>query len=272
MKKSFRKIPTSIITRFKYTDGCPIVVGCSQVYRVGDILSGKLKHLGIELSNKGLTFSDSIIPLAKNGKYSGRNINGYEIVRKDLPKETHYNSVETPNWGDSYNGTHTVDLPYEKYPRDFYAPQLKRIKISSPNHGAGQYKYVIIFEVDQVLDPKNKNFKTNLLECINFLQENVESCGIQKSGASVNDYIKSINVAWEVLPPGTKEDAIARIFHDRKPTLEEKSLVEERYSFLMSINPKKLIYGMSGIQRYFGGLINDSLVVFENISYGNAIM
>ena len=39
----------------------------------------------------------------------------------------------------------------------------------------------------------------------------------------------------------------------------------------MSLKPAKLVYGLSGFERYFGGLIKDDLVVFENIEYGNAI-
>ena len=39
----------------------------------------------------------------------------------------------------------------------------------------------------------------------------------------------------------------------------------------MRINPKNIIKGTSGFQRYFGALFTKNLVVFENISYGNAI-
>ena len=31
------------------------------------------------------------------------------------------------------------------------------------------------------------------------------------------------------------------------------------------------MYGISGLQRYFGAIIEDDLVVFENTRYGNAI-
>jgi hypothetical protein len=39
----------------------------------------------------------------------------------------------------------------------------------------------------------------------------------------------------------------------------------------MKLNPQKLVVGFSGTQRYFGALIEEFLIVFENIEYGNAI-
>lgn len=241
------------------------------MYPADDLRQGRLTHLGIELTEIGLNTPVAVIPLAESGKYSSRNISGYEVVRKDLPLETHYNTIESPNWGDSYNGTHSVDLPYKKYPRDVYGPQFTAIKISSPNTGLEQSDFMVVFEVDRVLNKKDPMFEEGLLECLNLLQENVGSCGIELSGATFADYKKSMVVDWEMLPPGTREEAIQRLYRHRQPTPVEKATVEERYDFLMELNPEQLVYGMSGIQRYFGALINENLIVFENIAYGNAI-
>lgn len=268
-KKNIRSIPTPVRNRLSKLGKVPIVAGISRTFSEADLKGGKLEHLGIGLNEKGLQLPTSVVPLATSGKYSDRNVNGYEIVRRDLPKETHYNSVQAPDWN-GY-GTHTVDLPYEKYPRDFHGPKFLSIKVSSPNVDPNQSKYIIIFEVDQVLDPKDRSFEFDLLELLNLLQENVGACGVQKSGATLADYIKSTIVDWEVLPPGTKEEAIARLFRNRLPTPKERKIVEERYDFLMGLNPPELVYGMSGNSRYFGALISKDLVVFENIEYGNAI-
>ena len=270
-KKNFRKIPLLITNQLRRLGERYIVVGCSHKFTGDEISSGKLKHLGIEIVNEQLTFEKSIIPPETSGKFSDRNINGYVIVRKDLPKQTLYNTIESPNWGDSYYGTHTVNLPYQAYPRDFQAPGLSEIKVSTPPQTAGQNQYVIIFEVDQVLDTKSPSFKKDLLNAINILQENVGYCGVQKAGADTSDYLKSLTVSWEILPPGTKEEVVARIFGKRIPTPHEKATVEDRYTFLMNLKPKDLIIGLSGIQRYFGALLKDNLVIFENIEYGNAI-
>jgi len=271
MKKNIRKVPTTIQARLKSLRGQDIVAGCSRTYTAEVLHAGILKHLDVALTETGLELPAPKVPPAGSGKFSYRNVFGYEVVRKDLPKETHYNTVETPNYGDSYYGTHTVDLPYEKYPRDFYGPQMSTIKISSPETGPGKDRYTLVFEVERVLNSQRKGFEADLLEALNLLQENVGHCGVQKSGATFGDYVSTMSVSWEVLPPGTREEAVARIFRNRQPTSEEKGRVEERYDFLMSLTPQKLVYGMSGIQRYFGALLDENLVVFENIEYGNAI-
>ena len=271
-KSNLRVIPQSIRQRLKSLKGRPVIAACSRVYTAKELRDGTLAHLGITLAAGKLAYSPSILPPEKSGKYSYRNINGEEIVRKDLPKETHYNSIESPNWGDSYNGTHTVDLPYEKYPRDFISPSLTRLKVSArTSETEGEANCLVIFEVDRVLDQKDKGFNGDLLVSLNLLQENVGSCGIQPSDATIADYVQTLKVSWEVLPPGTREEALARLFRGRTPSVQEKAAVEERYDFLMSLKPAKLVYGLSGLERYFGGLIWDDLVVFENIQYGNAI-
>ena len=40
---------------------------------------------------------------------------------------------------------------------------------------------------------------------------------------------------------------------------------------MMKFGPQKLVFGMSGISRYFGALVRPNLVVFENMAYGNAV-
>lgn len=117
----------------------------------------------------------------------------------------------------------------------------------------------------------NKDFKDRLLENLNILQENVGACGIEPATMALSDYVKSLHVSWELLPPGTREDVIDRIFRGKQPTPQEKKVVGERYDFFMSLNPKQLVFGNSGFRRYFGALIEDNLVVFENVQYGNAI-
>ncbi len=270
-KSNLRIIPQSIRHRLKSLKGHRVIAACSRVYTAKELGDGKLNHLGISIVGGKLAYSLSVLPPEGSGKYSHRNINGEEIVRKDLSKETHYNAVDSPNWGDSYNGTHTVYLPYEKYPRDFIGPRLTRLKVLIPNSEAGLANYMIVFQVDRVLDQKDKGFDHDLLECLNLLQENVGACGLQPSDATVADYLQTLRVSWEVLPPGTREEALARLFHGKTPSVQDKAAVAERYDFLMRLGPTKLIYGTSGFERYFGGLIRDNLVVFENIQYGNAI-
>ena len=271
MKKNINKIPETIYKKLETITSNEIVVGCAIKFRKEDILSGKLSGLGIKLDQNGLQFPLSVIPSKDSGKYSNININGREIIRKDLPKEIHYNSIENPNYGDSYNGTHTVNLPYEKYPRDFQPPRELEILISCKDCKPNLPNYIIAFQVQEVLDKNAKDFENKLFEDLNFLQENIGTFGIEAANIPIIEYAKSLHVSWEILPPGTLDDTIQRIFHGKTPTTQEKNTAKERYEFFQSLKPKSLVFGQSGFRRYFGALLEDNLVVFENIEYGNAV-
>ncbi len=273
-KKNIRKIPKLVHVQLKRLNERYIVAACLKIVSSQQLLQGELKHLGIHLSNEELIVpEDPAVPPVTSGKYSRRNIDGYAVIRKDLPKETHYNSVECPNYGDWYNGSHRVDLPYRKYPRDFYGPEHICVKINTKEKGKNKKQYVLTFELDSVLDRKDPNFERDLLKCLNILQENIGMCGVQKANASFNDYLQTTKVDWIILPPGTREEVVDRIFAGYKSPVpeEKKKTAGERYDFFKKLRPKKLVYGMSGIQRYFGALLEKDLVVFENVEYGNAI-
>jgi hypothetical protein len=271
MKKNLRKIPSDILAKTKHLAGNLIVVGCAKKFLATDVQAGCLSHLGINIASTGLVVPPQILPPASQGKYSDRNINGEVIIRKDLPKETHYRSFEAPNWGDSYNGYHTVDVPYEAYPRDFNPPRESEIKIECLNSSLKLSEYLIAFKVEEVLDKTANDFEKQLLENLNLLQENVGACGVEQAGVSLNNYFSSLHVSWEILPPGNKANVLQRLFQGRTATIAQQDVAADRYDFFQKLKAKQLIIGTSGFRRYFGALIEDDLVVFENIEYGNAV-
>jgi hypothetical protein len=107
---------------------------------------------------------------------------------------------------------------------------------------------------------------------INLLQENVGAVDIAPSGATRADYLKTVFVDWEILPVGEREETIAKILSRYKsPSPEIRQKVQERYDLLAKLKPENFVNGTSGLRRYFGAKFSDSLVVFENLDYGNAI-
>jgi hypothetical protein len=94
---------------------------------------------------------------------------------------------------------------------------------------------------------------------------------VQRAGATGKEYLGTLSVAWEILPPGTIGEVLAKLYKGRQPTPKERKEVQDRYDFLMGLAPQKLVFGMSGVSRYFGGQVLPNLVVFENMAYGNAI-
>ena len=271
MKRNVHKVPTSVRLKIQNLGKRDIVVGCAQQFKADDIRSGVLKHIFVELSNGTLKFPECILPIASQGKYSARNINGFEVVRKDLPIETQYHFAEAPNWGDRYNGTHTIWLPHKAYPRDFKPPRELEIILHCSNPEATQSSFVFAARVNEVLSQNSPDFEEHLLEDLNLLQENFGACGVEPADTSIADFAQTLRLTWDILPPGSREETLKRLFRGRRPTEEQKNIAISRYEFFQKLNPRKIVIGSSGFRRYFGALLEDNLVIFENIQYGNAI-
>jgi hypothetical protein len=271
MRKNIRKIPKEVLTNLKRIEQKDIVVACAVTFKATALRKGILKHLGVKLTTKGLYIPSPVMPPPDQGKYSNINVNGEEIVRKDLPMTTSYTPVETPNWGDPYLGYHTVDLPHPTYQREFRPPRETEIIIHSTRTNPGLSAYVISFKLNDTLRKGSKGFKKRLFENLNILQENIGTCGVEAAETPLEEYSKSLHLSWEILPPGTKKEVIERLFRGRQASTKDKTVAADRYDFFMTLKPQKLVFGTSGFRRYFGALIKDDLVLFENIEYGNAV-
>lgn len=271
MKKNVRNVPQAVRTRLRSLSGRDIVAGCARQFSAKDIREGDLAHLQIELRDDGLYLPERIVPPASQGKFSARNVQGHEVVRKDLPKETHYRTAEAPNWGDSYRGTHTVWIPYEAYPRDFQPPRELELVLNCPDTSASRATFVIAARIDEVLSQADPNFDDYLLQNLNLLQENLGVCGVEAADSSVEEYARTLRLSWEILPPGSRDEAIERLFLGRRPTQQQRDVAEDRFDFFARLKPKQLVVGTSEFRRYFGALLENDIVVFENIEYGNAV-
>lgn len=269
MKKNFHKIPDSILKKVKNSSEDELLVFCILKIPTSDILTGKYNHLEIKTENGEVVFPDTIIPNEKQGKHSYWNINGREIKRKDLPKETYSHYMESPNWGDSYNGTHTVVIDKERYPIEFIAPRHSTIKIELLKSASDNY--IFKFSLSEIINRNMNDFQERLFDCINLMQENTGICDITPSNISTDQYLNTYKISWEILPPGEREKVIDKLFVGRKYTVEDKKTAEGRYDFFLQLKPKEMIIGTSGFQRYFGAKIKDDLVLFENTDYGNAL-
>jgi hypothetical protein len=271
-RKNFRKIPDWISDKVAQLKPRPIVAGCVKKLTASEIKKGAYKHLGISWRNGKPEFPASIVPPADNGRYSDRNANGYEIVRHDLPMVTRTYSFDTPNWGDWSRGSHEVSFDREAYQRDLIPPRDNEISLELVGQEAGAEDiYVFRFIVSEVMDTTKRTLNESLLFNLNLLQENVEATDVFRSNATVEEYLKGIYVNWEILPPGEREQNIARILSNVGDTPEIRERIRDRYVFFESLRPQALIRGNGGFKRYFGAKFSDNLVVFENMQYGNAI-
>lgn len=272
MKKNVRSVPHHVerrLEKFAASGTHELAAGCVREYSAEDLRSGALRHLGVVFTPGGLSVPRSMVPPESQGKYSAINRVGEEVIHRELGLQTEYHAVEAPNWG-KY-GTHTVYLPHQAYPKDFIPPRLASIMIECADLSAERLNYSFKFSVSEVLQRSAPDFPARLLASLNLLQENVGHCDIGPATSTFADYQKTLRLRWELLPPGSRDELRARVFRDRAPSDRESSVFEQRSKFIEALRPRQWVYGSSGFCRYFGALLRDDLVVFENVEYGNAV-
>ena len=249
-----------------------VLVAVVKKIPLSDIEEGKYRHLNIGVRQGEPEFPESVVPNPDVGTYSRTNLEGKEIVRRDLPMTTKTISWDAPNWGDYYYGSHTMSRTMDVYQRDYIPPKELEIKIEILGQETIESGpvYIMKLVVDQVLDKTASDFEDDLFYNANLLQENVGAVDVFPSAATLSDYLDTVFVEWEILPPGNREENIRKILSGvRKQSL--RATVRERYEVLEDLDPVAFVRGTSGFRRYFGAKFADDLVAFENLEYGNAL-
>ena len=271
-QRNIRKVPSIIREKLRSLVGSPIRVGVTLSISRSVIERGDFQHLGITLVDNEIAILEStVIPPADMGRWSRTNVEGHEEVRKDLPMTTKSYPVDVPNWGDWSKGSHTIWRDRKVYQRDFIPPKETAIQIEVLARGPAKDKYVLRFFTEEVLSQEAPDFERDLFYNLNLLQENVGYAAVFQADASREDYLSTLNVSWEILPLGQRDENIAVIISSaRDISPEVRAKLVERYAFLEAMKPRNFIAGTSGFRRYFGAQFSDNLVVFENVNYGNA--
>jgi hypothetical protein len=270
-KKNILKTPDNIIEQIKKLQDKNVVAASVIKIKTEDILNGDFNHLDIKIVDGNLKYPEHILPRPDVGHYSKYNLYGHEIVHRELPMITKGYSNDLPNFGDWDKGSHDVTRYRDVYQREYIGPKYLEIKIELVGID-DKNNHVFKFAVDDILDQTNPSFQDDLFFDLNLLQENTGNHGVYSVDADANEYLRSLYVSWEILPPGEIEQNIARILTGIKssdPKLRKKLV--DRYKFLSSMKPRNFVQGTSRFQRYFGAQFSDDLVVFENVQYGNAI-
>jgi hypothetical protein len=273
-KKNFRKIPQPITEKIRQLGSKSVVVGCVAKLSEVDIRKDVYGHLGITFEKGNLTHPDSIVPDPEAGRYSDSNANGHELVRTDLPMITKTYSFDAPNYGDWSNGSHEVSWDRPVYVREFVPPTENEIKIEFiGEEGSGDAKtFVFRFAVDQPLRAGDRHFNDEVFRLLNLMQESLGVSDVFPSDAKLEDYLRTIYVNWEILPPGERDNNIAKITAAvRNADEETRKRIVDRYDFFDKMKHEALIQGHGGFKRYFGAKFSDELVAFENMEYGNAV-
>jgi hypothetical protein len=266
-RKNLLKIPKEILERIAQFGQDDVVVACAKHIAHDQIKA--YAGLGLKVENGEIVTPAPFIPNPKAGRYSHANVEGKEVIRKDLPKYTKSFPVEAPDWN-GY-GTHTIWFDREVYPRDFYPPKEVELAITvleRRDSGA-----LIKFAVNEVINRRTPNFKDALFYNLNILQENVGAVDVFESEATLAEYAASVRVDWEILPPGTSIDQIvANIKARGNINAHQESTMRQRLAVIRRLEPGGgYVVGTTGFARYFGAKFGNDFVVFENIRYGNAL-
>ena len=269
MKKNLRKVPHQVLDRLNTIELDDIVVACAKRLKIQDI--GRYAHLGLAYENGRLVLPPPSVPNAKAGKYSTANVEGKDVIRRDLPMVQKSYSWDTPNWGDWSKGSYTHYRTQDVYQRDFIPPKELELSIQLLEAPA-EDEFVLKFAIDQVLSKQASDFEDELLYNLNLLQENVGAVDVFSSEATLAEYMATVRVDWEILPPGKVDEVLRKMLQGKRPVTErQRKTMLERLTMMSHLTPRHYIAGTNGFLRYFGAQFEDDFVAFENVTYGNAL-
>lgn len=271
-KQFMRKLSDHILAEVAAFDRDTCLAGCVRRISKQEIRDGAFAHIGLQQVDGVPSYPDALVPDPSNGRYSKANVAGKTIRLIDEPMVQKTYSQEVPNYGDWGKGSHEIEWTRDVYQQRYMPPRELAIRIEYMAEEFATGQLVFRFIVDEVLDRRAKDFHERLLFNLNLLQENVGNHGVFPSDATVEDYLATLYVNWEILPPGEREETIARIVPTgQASTPQLRRRIEDRYEVLKRLNPQHFIRGVNGFRRYFGAQFAPDLVAFENLDYGNAI-
>ncbi len=209
-----------------------------------------------------------VLPDASKGTWARRNIEGWDIPRRDLPMQTRTFSAETPNFGDWSLGSHEVSWDREVYQRDFFPGCGTPILVHVVRRVGD--RVTLALELDRVFDEAPPDSR-ELLFALNVFHEAVGHSAVRPTDRPAGSFVKSLHVDWELLPLGDRDAIIDQVRSRLSPSPEEDRALTERIDLLHGLRPQAIVTGTSHFARYVGAKFRDDFVVFENLRYGNAI-
>lgn len=271
MKKNYRLIPQFIRTKLNTIQEDEIVIASIRKLTKEEIERHPIISKIIKF-NPNIELTEFYEPENNAGSYSKKNLKGYKIKHYHLPKirKTYY-AGERPIFGDYSRGTFSLYIPRLVYPYDEIPPRNIFIHTSILDETIQDNKtyYTIKFQTSPVLA---KNDETEILFNINILQENIGSINVFASDTTIEQYLNSLILNWEIFPPGTLENDFRIAIRGLRNLAPERTIeIKNSLEFLQSLNPVEIIVGTSGMSRYIGAKFSENLVVFENSNYGNAV-
>jgi hypothetical protein len=204
------------------------------------------------------------------GRVSRYNAEGKHIVRRDLPKETVYylrDHYYYERHGDERVLQHMlVDVPYERYPRDFVPPPGVELTVQSDPSGQ-----LFVTAESETYTPDNEK---TLLHKLNLFLELFGECEILKNDLTAFLPLSVQRVNWEILPKGELPwEVIQRTLEPavKREKERKQAAIWSRFETVQGHKPDFHAVGRAGFSGYVVfGFERLGLYVLESVHYGNA--
>ena len=270
-KRNVRKIPALPRLLLQAEPESRFIAGVVKRFTLSELSAGALSHLGVQVNEGVVTYPSSILPPNDMGRFSKRNASGWMVIRRDLPKETFEHTFVSPIWGDWSRGSNTITQYRERFRREQIPAPLHPLLLENLIEGkSGDPVFKI--SVEMPLNRQQPDFEEKVLWGLNLLQENLGTTGLLHADATGEELIGSLNLSWDIFPPGTVDEVVERMV-GRMPTMtkDQQTVMRERVQMFSRLKPRDYIQGQGVLGQYFGARFADDLVVFENLHYGNAL-
>lgn len=203
------------------------------------------------------------------GPVSRRNAEGWYVVHRGQPKETAYRERWwlRKEWHgrDRVEVWDTVDVPYQRYPRDFLPPPSCELQMTR----RGQETLV----VSDLVEYTEQNLE-RLKHLINLFLELFGICEVLDESMTPPPTPVVRRVNWEILPCGRYP--WSKMQEHVRPLIERarkgrRPIIEQRLERVGRYEPGFMAVGRAGFRGYLVfGFEKLGLYVLESMYYGNA--
>lgn len=237
--------------------------------KVNDVFENesKIDRFGFKLDDSNGT---TILPSVFNS-YSKRNAEQFFTINKSLPKEKYTQTIfwtrtEWAGRGETREVTEFIDIPRERYHRDFHLPysvEFTLVRTESENA-----------IVSQPLRYTNENVK-KIINTINLVLSLFGECEIISDDESNEEKpTKLLRVNWEILPKGNYpwekiKKSVERI--SEKYNTTQKEMMLRNCEEINKLSPDFVAYGRAGFRGYaVFGFTEKNLYILESMFPNNA--
>lgn len=208
------------------------------------------------------TAGDAVLPAAV-GRATSFNAHGKEVVRRDLPMETHSRMIHT-SWQDWHGQTHygVQYRDYEAYPRELVPPPGEALTAIQKDGN--------LVAVSRVI--RRDELESDIVVVLNVFLELFPSFEIVQPDLTAPVLVRRVN--WKILPPGQYPfDRARRELDDylKKLSDDDREVATERIRTITRHSPDFVAVGLGGFSDYVVfGFTDRRRYVLESPHTGNA--